>query len=72
MREAAAERKEGHVRNSVLSQGVNQPIVHSIFQVVLVLHANDLTDSSPRRELLWRHATQANLPDQSLALEVAA
>src|SRR5438445_10725654 len=34
--------------DSILSQGVNQSIVHSICQVVLVLHANDPADSSSR------------------------
>ena len=69
-RKAAAERKERHVRNSVLSQDVNQRIVGSICQVVLVLNADDLADSSSRRELLWRHAAQPDMADESLALEV--
>src|SRR4029077_14391735 len=70
LRKSAAERKERHVRNSLLSQDVNQRIVESICQVVLILHADDPADSSPSRQLLWRHAAQPNVSDQSLALEV--
>jgi hypothetical protein len=70
LRKAAAEWKERDVRDSIMSQDVNQRIVGSICQVVLVLDAHDLADSSSRRELLWRHAAQPDISDQSLALEV--
>ena len=70
LRKSAAERKERDVRDSILSQEVNQRIVGSICQVVLVLDANDRADPSSRRELLWRHAAQPDMSDESLALEI--
>src|SRR5256712_11558023 len=70
LRKSAADRKERHVSDSVLSQDVNQRIVDSICQVVLVLSADDLTDSSSRRELFRRHTAQPDVSDQPLAPEI--
>ena len=66
-RSEAAERKERHIGDAVAGQIVDQGVVGAMRQIVMVLHADDLADPAPFRDLRRRDIAQPDVAHQALA-----
>ena len=66
----AAEREVGHVGDALRGQGVDQLVVAPVGEVVEVLHADDRRDRLRLGDLLGGHGADAEVPDQSLLLQL--
>ena len=65
-----AERKKWHIGDTVTSKIVDESIVGSMHEVVLVLHADDRSDPSCFGELRGCDITQPDMTDQTFLLEL--
>src|SRR6185503_14220481 len=65
-----AEREEGYIGNTCGSQRSNQSFVPAVYEVVLILHADDVCDGTSFLDLLCRHVAEADVTDEPLPLQL--
>ena len=69
-RREAAEREERHIGDAVAGEIVDQRVVVAMREIVVVLHADDLADPAPFRDLRGGDVAEPDVTDQPLPLKL--